>query len=127
MSKLPTHHLNDEDGRLREGWVFMDRRHWPGFRFLWLWVQQGCPRDFPIIVEEGTITATARSVDPDGNAEIHAEDVAVRNWRFDHSLLPAGAMHTTELIRGLFARRPATVTFPDGSTKLITLIPEWDE
>ena len=126
MSRLPLHNL-DEGGRLRDGWIWMDRRRWPGIRILWLWMRQGFPRDFPVIVEEGTITALARSVDDDGKPEINAEDIKVRDWRFSHAMLPMGGMHTEDLMRGLFARRSATVTLPDGSEKRYTLIPEYEE
>lgn len=125
MSGLPLHDL-DENGRLRDGWIQMDRRHWPGLRILWLWFRQGRPRDFPVIVREGTITAIARSVDVNGKPEVNAEDIKVRNWRFSHALLPMGGMRTEDLMRGLFVRRQAAVTLPDGSVKRYTLIPEWN-
>lgn len=125
MTKLPTHSLN-EDGRLREGWVWMDRRHWPGLRVLWLWLKQGCPRDFPVIIKVGTITAVARSVarsvDVDGRPALRAKDITVRDWHFVHALLPMGGMHTEDLISGLFARHAATVTFPDGHQEMLKLI-----
>ena len=118
-----------EDGKLRDGLLWMDRRRWPGVRTLWLWLRQGMPKDFPVIVGEGTITATARDVEPDGTPVINAEDVKIRDWDFSHSLLPMGSIHTHVLIRGLLERRNTQVTFPDGSVRTVWVRfrPESDE
>lgn len=104
----------DEGGHLIEGLLLMERRRWPGLRALWLWVRQGRPRDYPVIVQEGTISAIASAVDPDGSPVIDAEDVTIRGWAFSHSLLPPGGIRTHDVIYGLLARRTAEVVFPDG-------------
>ena len=111
----------DEDSRLIEGLLMVDRRRWPGWRTLWLWLQQRRPRDYPVIVREGTITAVARAVDDAGLPVIESRDVVIRNWSFSHSLLPSGAMDTHDLIDGLLDRRLATVTFPDGHQRQMRL------
>lgn len=116
-----THRL-DHDDHLVTGSLWNEHRKWPGFRTLWLWARQGCPRNFPVITEEGIIAARATGREADGTPQIDAADITISDWEFDMSLLPAGSITASDVIDGLLERRAASVIFPDdGHTEHLLL------
>lgn len=113
--------LDDGENNMIDMYLINETRSWPSPRLVWLWLRQGRPRDFPVIVHEGTITATTND---DGTA---ADHLTISDWSFDQRFMPVGILHTRHLFQELCLRKLADITFPDGHVerKHILLGDEW--